>query len=156
MNFTTLCYIEKENKYLMLHRISKKKDGNKDKWIGVGGHFEKGESPEECLLREVKEETGLELTSYQFRGIVTFISDEWPDEYMCLYTADRYTGDIGNCDEGELVWVEKEKIMDLNIWEGDKIFLKLLMENQPFFSLKLVYEEGSLIQAVLDIRYIKK
>ena len=150
MNFTTLCYIEKENKYLMLHRTSKKKDGNKDKWIGVGGHFEKGESPEECLLREVKEETGLELTSYQFRGIVTFISDEWPDEYMCLYTADRYTGDIGNCDEGELVWVEKEKIMDLNIWEGDKIFLKLLTENQPFFSLKLEYKGDKLVNTVLN------
>ena len=150
MNFTTLCYIEKGNKYLMLHRISKKKDGNKDKWIGVGGHFEKGESPEECLLREVKEETGLELTSYQFRGIVTFISDEWPDEYMCLYTADRYTGDIVNCDEGELVWVEKEKIMDLNIWEGDKIFLKLLTENQPFFSLKLEYKGDKLINTVLN------
>ncbi len=150
MNFTTLCYIEKGNKYLMLHRTSKKKDGNKDKWIGVGGHFEKGESPEDCLLREVKEETGLELTSYQFRGIVTFISDEWPDEYMCLYTADRYTGDIGNCDEGELVWVEKEKIMDLNIWEGDKIFLKLLMENQPFFSLKLEYKGDKLINTVLN------
>ncbi len=150
MNFTTLCYIEKENKYLMLHRTSKKKDGNKDKWIGVGGHFEKGESPEECLLREVKEETGLELTSYQFRGIVTFISDEWPDEYMCLYTADRYTGDIGNCDEGELVWVEKGKIMDLNIWEGDKIFLKLLMENQPFFSLKLEYKGDKLVNTVLN------
>ena len=150
MNFTTLCYIEKENKYLMLHRTSKKKDGNKDKWIGVGGHFEKGESPEDCLLREVKEETGLELTSYQFRGIVTFRSDEWPDEYMCLYTADRYTGDIGNCDEGELVWVEKEKIMDLNIWEGDKIFLKLLMENQPFFSLKLEYKGDKLVNTVLN------
>ena len=150
MNFTTLCYIEKENKYLMLHRTSKKKDGNKDKWIGVGGHFEKGESPEECLLREVKEETGLELTSYQFRGIVTFISDEWPDEYMCLYTADRYTGDIGNCDEGELVWVEKGKIMDLNIWEGDKIFLKLLTENQPFFSLKLEYKGDKLVTTVLN------
>ena len=150
MNFTTLCYIEKENKYLMLHRTSKKKDGNKDKWIGVGGHFEKGESPEECLLREVKEETGLELTSYQFRGIVTFISDEWPDEYMCLYTADRYTGDIGNCDEGELVWVEKGKIMDLNIWEGDKIFLKLLTENQPFFSLKLEYKGDKLVKTVLN------
>ena len=150
MNFTTLCYIEKENKYLMLHRTSKKKDGNKDKWIGVGGHFEKGESPEECLLREVKEETGLELTSYQFRGIVTFISDEWPDEYMCLYTADRYTGDIGNCDQGELVWVEKGKIMDLNIWEGDKIFLKLLMENQPFFSLKLEYKGDKLVNTVLN------
>ena len=150
MNFTTLCYIEKENKYLMLHRTSKKKDGNKDKWIGVGGHFEKGESPEECLLREVKEETGLELTSYQFRGIVTFISDEWPDEYMCLYTADRYTGDIGNCDEGELVWVEKGKIMDLNIWEGDKIFLKLLTENQPFFSLKSEYKGDKLVNTVLN------
>ena len=150
MNFTTLCYIEKENKYLMLHRTSKKKDGNKDKWIGVGGHFEKGESPEECLLREVKEETGLELTSYQFRGIVTFISDEWPDEYMCLYTADRYTGDIGNCDEGELVWVEKGIIMDLNIWEGDKIFLKLLTENQPFFSLKLEYKGDKLVNTVLN------
>ena len=150
MNFTTLCYIEKENKYLMLHRTSKEKDGNKDKWIGVGGHFEKGESPEECLLREVKEETGLELTSYQFRGIVTFISDEWPDEYMCLYTADKYTGDIGNCDEGELVWVEKEKIMDLNIWEGDKIFLKLLTENQPFFSLKLEYKGDKLVNTFLN------
>ena len=150
MNFTTLCYIEKENKYLMLHRTSKKKDGNKDKWIGVGGHFEKGESPEDCLLREVKEETGLELTSYQFRGIVTFISDVWPDEYMFLYTADRYMGDIGNCDEGELVWVEKEKIMDLNIWEGDKIFLKLLMENQSFFSLKLEYKGDKLINTVLN------
>ena len=149
MNITTLCYIEKENKYLMLHRTSKKKDGNKDKWIGVGGHFEEGESPEECLLREVKEETGLELTSYQFRGIVTFISDEWPDEYMCLYTADKYTGDIGNCDEGELVWVEKGKIMNLNIWEGDKIFLKLLIENQPFFSLKLEYKGDKLINTIL-------
>ena len=149
MNFTTLCYIEKENKYLMLHRTSKKTDGNKDTWIGVGGHFEKGESPEDCLLREVKEETGLELTSYQFRGIVTFISDEWPDEYMCLYTADKYTGDIGNCDEGELVWVEKGKIMDLNIWEGDKIFLKLLIENQPFFSLKLEYKGDKLINTIL-------
>ena len=149
MNFTTLCYIEKENKYLMLHRTSKKKDGNKDKWMGVGGHFEEGESPEECLLREVKEETGLELTSYQFRGIVTFISDEWPDEYMCLYTADKYTGDIGNCDEGELVWVEKGKIMNLNIWEGDKIFLKLLIENQPFFSLKLEYKGDKLINTIL-------
>ena len=150
MLLTTLCYMEKGNQYLMLHRVKKEHDINKDKWIGVGGHFEKGESPEECLLREVKEETGLELTSYQFRGIVTFISDEWPDEYMCLYTADKYTGDIGNCDEGELVWVEKEKIMDLNIWEGDKIFLKLLTENQPFFSLKLEYKGDKLVNTFLN------
>ena len=140
MNFTTLCYIEKENKYLMLHRTSKKKDGNKDKWIGVGGHFEKGESPEDCLLREVKEETGLELTSYQFRGIVTFRSDEWPDEYMCLYTADRYTGNIGNCDEGELVWVEKEKrivisiaFCDFALWNSDHRNLGLVFPKFLFF-----------------------
>ena len=150
VKLSTLCYIEQDGKYLMLHRTVKENDINKDKWIGVGGHFEKGESPEECLLREVKEETGLGLTSYQFRGIVTFISDEWPDEYMCLYTADRYTGNIGNCDEGELVWVEKEKIMDLNIWEGDKIFLKLLTENQPFFSLKLEYKGDKLVNTVLN------
>ena len=150
MNFTTLCYIEKENQYLMLHRVSKKKDGNKDKWIGVGGHFEEGESPEDCLLREVREETGLELVNYQFRGIVTFISDKWEDEYMCLYTADKYIGEIGACDEGELVWVEKDKIKDKNIWEGDKIFLRLLAENEPFFSLKLEYQGENLINAILN------
>ena len=150
MNFTTLCYIEKENKYLMLHRVSKKKDGNKDKWIGVGGHFEEGESPEDCLLREVREETGLELVNYQFHGLVTFISDKWEDEYMCLYTADKYLGEIGKCDEGELVWVEKDKIKDLNIWEGDKIFLKLLAEAEPFFSLKLQYQGEKLVKSVLN------
>ena len=139
MNFTTLCYIEKENQYLMLHRVSKKKDGNKDKWIGV-----------DCLLREVREETGLELVNYQFRGIVTFISDKWEDEYMCLYTADKYIGEIGVCDEGELVWVEKDKIKDLNIWEGDKIFLRLLAENELFFSLKLEYQGENLINAILN------
>ena len=150
MNFTTLCYIEKENQYLMLHRVSKKKDGNKDKWIGVGGHFEERESQEDCLLREVREETGLELVNYQFRGIVTFISDKWEDEYMCLYTADKYIGEIGVCDEGELVWVEKDKIKDLNIWEGDKIFLRLLAENELFFSLKLEYQGENLINAILN------
>ena len=120
---TTLCYIEKEDQYLMMHRIKKKDDGNHDKWIGIGGHFEFGESPEECLLREVQEETGLTLISWRFRGLVTFVSGDW-EEYMCLYTADGYTGEMTECNEGELVWVEKSRISQLNIWEGDKIFFR--------------------------------
>lgn len=148
---TTLCYIEKDNKYLMLHRIKKENDLNKDKWIGVGGHFELGESPEECLLREVREETGLTLTSWKFRGIVTFLSNEWEEaEYMCLYTADGFDGKIIPCNEGTLEWVEKEKVTELPIWEGDKIFLRLLKENREFFSLKLRYEGAKLVEAVLD------
>lgn len=150
MKLSTLCYIEKENQYLMLHRIIKKNDVNKDKWIGVGGHFEKDESPEECLLREVKEETGLDLTSYRFRGLVTFIAEGWETEYMCLYTADEFTGEMIPCDEGVLEWVDKDKILELNLWEGDKIFLKLLKEESPFFSLKLKYEGNNLVQAYLD------
>ena len=147
---TTLCYIEKDNQYLMLHRISKKNDVNKDKWIGVGGHFEDRESPEDCLLREVKEETGLTLTSYRFRGIVTFICDDYPVEFMCLYTADGYEGRLKDCDEGRLEWVDKDKLMELELWEGDKIFFRLLDEEAPFFSLKLVYDNGVLMEAVLD------
>lgn len=147
---TTLCYLERDNQYLMLHRISKKNDVNKDKWIGVGGHFEGKESPEECLLREVKEETGMTLTSYRFRGIVTFICDDYPVEFMCLYTADGFEGELKECDEGRLEWVDKEKIMELNLWEGDKIFFRLLKEEAPFFSLKLAYEKGVLLEAVLD------
>lgn len=150
---TTLCYIEKEDSYLMLHRISKKNDVNKEKWIGVGGHFEKDESPEDCLLREVKEETGLALTSYHFRGIVTFIlKDKGSEltEYMCLYTADDYEGTLCDCNEGALKWVDKNEIFNLNLWEGDRIFLRLLQENHPFFSLKLVYEGNCLKEAVLD------
>lgn len=150
MKLSTLCYIEKDNQYLMLHRIVKKNDVNKDKWIGVGGHFEQGESPEECLLREVKEETGLDLLSYRFRGIVTFIANGWETEYMCLYTADRYEGEMISCNEGVLEWVDKDKLHDLNLWEGDKIFLKLLNEDVPFFSLKLQYEGNELVQAYLD------
>lgn len=150
MSLTTLCYIEKDNQYLMLHRVSKEKDINKDKWIGIGGHFEKDESPEECLLREAKEETGFTLTSFQFRGLVTFLSDRWETEYMCLYTADGFEGEMIECDEGKLEWVEKEKIFDLNLWEGDKIFFRLLLENAPFFSLKLKYQGDVLTQAVLD------
>lgn len=153
---TTLCYIEKDNRYLMLHRVSKKNDINKDKWIGVGGHFEGEESPDECLLREVKEETGLLLTSYQFRGIVTFCSEGYPTEYMCLYTADGFTGDLRECDEGKLEWVEKDKIETLNLWDGDVLFLDLLRREVPFFSLKLCYrKDGFWYRAVLDGRELE-
>ncbi|MBQ8951905.1 MAG: 8-oxo-dGTP diphosphatase [Eubacterium sp.] len=143
---TTLCYIERDGSYLMMHRTKKEKDINKDKWIGIGGHFEYGESPDECLLREVDEETGLTLISYTARGVITFIYGENVVEYMHLYTADGFTGEIHDCDEGELVWVKKEKVMELPIWEGDKIFFRLLNERRDFFSLKLVYDaEGTLI-----------
>lgn len=148
---STLCYIEHNGRYLMLHRTVKKNDVNKDKWIGVGGHFEEDESPEECLLREVKEETGYTLTSYQYRGIVTFISGDGVTEYMSLFTADGFEGEAIACDEGELRWVEKDKVYDLNIWEGDKIFFRLLEERQDFFSLKLVYDgHDRLVCAALD------
>lgn len=150
-NLTTLCYIEKDDCYLMLHRISKKNDVNKDKWIGVGGHFLVNESPEECLLREVKEETGLTLTRFRFRGIVTFICDNLPEaEYMHLFTADGFEGELIDCDEGTLEWVPKSEIYHLNLWEGDRIFHKLLDEDAPFFSLKLAYEGNQLVEAVLD------
>lgn len=139
-SLSTLCYIEKDGKYLMLHRTVKKNDVNKDKWIGVGGHFEQDESPDECVLREAKEETGYTLTSYKFRGLVTFISGNGITEYMSLFTADQFEGEEIACDEGELEWVEKEKVYDLNLWEGDKIFLRLLVETDEFFSLKLVYD----------------
>lgn len=135
----------------MLHRITKQNDINKDKWIGVGGHFEQGESPDECLLREVKEETGLTLTAYHFRGIVTFVSNKMQTaEYMCVYTADGFEGDMTSCNEGVLEWVNKKKLLELNLWEGDKIFLRLLEQKQPFFSLKLEYNDNQLIKACLD------
>ena len=148
---STLCYIEKDDKYLMLHRTVKENDVNKDKWIGVGGHFEYGESPEECLLREVKEETGYTLTSWAYRGIVTFVYGEDVVEYMSLYTADGFEGEPIDCDEGELEWVEKSKIETLKLWEGDKIFFDLLERDCGFFSLNLVYNiEDILKSAVLD------
>lgn len=150
MQPTTLCYIEKDDSYLLLHRIAKKNDVNKDKWIGVGGKFEDKESPEECLLREVKEETGLCLTSYRLRGIVTFVSDRWVTEYMFLYTADGFEGELIDCEEGTLEWVRKKDMVNLNLWEGDLIFLKLLEEDAPFFSLKLSYEGDTLVYAALD------
>ena len=152
---TTLCYIEKNDSYLMLHRVSKKNDVNKDKWIGVGGHFENRESPEECLLREVYEETGLRLTSYRYRGIVTFVFEDEPAEYMSLYTADGFEGDMITCDEGTLEWVKKSELERLNLWEGDKIFFKLLKEEHPFFSLKLKYRGDVLTEAVLDGKRMK-
>ena len=162
MKLTTLCYIEKDDEYLMIHRIKKKHDVNKDKWIGVGGHFEKDETPEECLLREVKEETGLTLTSWRFRGLVTFLSDAWETEYMCLYTADGFEGSVTNqdgsmkeCNEGVLAWVKKADVGKLNLWEGDRIFLRLLDEDEPFFSLKLVYQGDDLVEAVLNGKRLK-
>ena len=134
----------------MLHRVKKKNDENHDKWIGIGGKFEDKESPEECMLREAYEETGLKIENYKYRGIVTFVSDICQTQYMHLFTADGFTGNISECDEGELCWVEKDKICDLPIWQGDKIFLKLISSERPFFSLKLVYESDLLKTAVLD------
>ena len=150
MKNTTLCYIQREGQYLMLHRVKKKNDVNQDKWVGIGGKFEDKESPEDCLLREVQEETGLTLTSYAYRGLVTFVSDQWETEYMHLFIADAFEGEIGPCDEGNLEWVDKDKVKDLPIWVGDKIFLDLLTQEVPFFSLKLAYEGESLVEAVLN------
>lgn len=148
---STLCYIEKDGMYLMLHRTVKENDVNKDKWIGVGGHFEADESPEECLLREVKEETGYTLTSYRYRGIVTFVSGGGVTEYMSLFTADGFEGEQIPCDEGDLEWVKIDEVQKLDIWEGDKIFFRLLEESDEFFSLKLVYDGGDrLVSAALD------
>lgn len=147
---TTLCYIEREDSYLMLHRVKKKNDLNENKWVGIGGHAEEGESPEDCLLREAMEETGLLLTSYRFRGLVTFVSDKWGTEYMCLYTADGFEGELTDCDEGCLEWVPKSEIPNLNLWTGDLIFSRLLEENAPFFSLKLRYEGDRLAEWQLN------
>ena len=149
---TTLCYLEQDGRYLMLHRVKKEHDENKDKWIGIGGKFEPGESPEDCALREVREETGLTLTDWDYRGIVTFVSDEWGTEYMHLFWSDRFTGTIRDCDEGVLEWLDKKELLTKNIWEGDRIFLRLLDERVPFFSLKLVYAGDELRRAVLNGR----
>ena len=151
MKMTTLCYLEQDGKYLMLYRNKKKNDINEGKWIGVGGHVEGTESPGECLEREVKEETGLTLTSYAFRGIVTFVPGPDQVEYMCVYTADGFEGTLRECSEGELKWIPKEEIENLNLWEGDRLFLPLLMkEDTPCFSMKVVYEGDRLVYAGLD------
>lgn len=150
MLYSTLCYIEKDGKYLMLHRVKKENDANHDKWIGIGGKFEDGESPEECVLREAFEETGLTLTDYRYRGIVTFVSDKWQTEYMHLFTATGFSGEIKDCDEGVLEWIEKERLAALPQWAGDKIFLRLLNTDEPFFSLKLRYCGEELVFAALN------
>lgn len=149
MRNTTLCYLEKDGKYLMLLRNKKEIDENKGKWIGVGGHFEEGESPQECVCREVFEETGLTLKEYKFRGIVTFVSDEWGTEYMHLFTATSFDGILRECDEGELRWIDKSEILNLNLWEGDREFLKLLAADSDFFSMKLTYKGDKLIDVSL-------
>ncbi|MBQ7491502.1 MAG: 8-oxo-dGTP diphosphatase [Clostridia bacterium] len=155
MKQTTLCYIEKDGCYLMLHRVKKEHDENRDKWIGIGGKFQEGESPEDCLLRETKEETGLTLTDYRYRGLVTFVSDEWGTEQMHLFTAGGFSGDLRECDEGVLEWVPRETLLSLPMWEGDRIFLDLLERNEPFFSLKLVYRGETLERAVLNGKPVK-
>ena len=152
---TTLCYIERGDEYLMLHRVKKENDINRDKWIGLGGKFKEDESPEECLLREVYEESGLRLTSWRYRGIVTFVNTKCSSEYMHLFTADGFEGTVGPCDEGELEWIQKSELMKLTLWEGDRIFLRLLDSNEPFFSLKLSYDGDELIGAKLNGRHIQ-
>ena len=155
MRNTSLCYIEKDDSYLMLHRIKKENDLNRDKYIGVGGKFEEGESPEECAKREIFEETGLITENLFYRGIVTFVSNVWENEYMHLFTCTKFKGEIKECDEGVLEWIKKEKMYSLPLWEGDHIFLKLLDTDIPFFSLKLVYEKEKLISAHLNGEKIK-
>ena len=151
MKNTTLCYLEQDGCLLMLHRVKKVNDENQDKWIGVGGKLEDRESPEDCLLREVKEETGLTLERWRYRGLVTFVSDKWETEYMHLYTADKFSGTMKECDEGNLEWVPREQVEHLPIWEGDKIFLRMIADPEtPFFSLKLVYRGDTLVDAALD------
>lgn len=150
MKQTTLCYLERDGQYLMLHRVKKQHDENHDKWIGVGGKFEDKESPEDCVRREVLEETGLTLTKFRYCGLVTFVSDIYPTEYMHLFHATGFTGTPKECDEGELAWIKKSELLRLRLWEGDKIFLRLLDTDEPFFSLKLKYEGDTLVLAQLN------
>ena len=150
MRNTSLVHLERDGKYLMLHRVKRERDENRDKWVGIGGKFEPGESPEDCAVREVYEETGLTMLSWSYRGIVTFVSDEWGTEYMHLFHSTDFTGSVKDCDEGVLEWVDKKALLSLPIWEGDKIFLRLLEEERPFFSLKLRYQGEKLVGAVLD------
>ena len=152
---TTICYLTVDGKTLLIHRVKKKNDMNHDKWIGIGGKFEFGESPEECNLREFKEETGLTLASWKYRGIVTFVMGD-VCEYMHLFSADGYEGALSDCDEGTLEWVEADKVPELPTWEGDRVFLQLLRERESFFSLKLVYENEHLVRVLLDGRQMSE
>lgn len=147
---STLCYVTRGDQVLMLHRVKKQNDLNKDKWIGIGGKFEGEETPDECLLREAREETGLELTSWQLRGVVTFLSDEWEGEYMYLFTADGFSGELKECDEGDLQWVSRDFVDKLPKWEGDQLFLDLLWADAPFFLMKLRYQGDALVEAALN------
>ncbi|MBE6992995.1 MAG: 8-oxo-dGTP diphosphatase [Ruminococcaceae bacterium] len=153
---TSLCYIEKDGQYLMLHRVKKENDINKDKWIGIGGKFEERESPEDCIRREALEETGIILRNLNYRGIITFVTDKWETEYMHLFTSDDFTGELKTCDEGNLEWIDKSKLLSLDIWEGDRIFLRLLDTDEPFFSLRLEYagEDDVLVSAKLNEKEI--
>lgn len=156
MHNSTLCYITRGDEVLMLHRVKKKNDINKDKWIGIGGKFEADETPDECLLREALEETGLTLTSWQCRGVVTFLTENPNDgEYMYLFTADGFEGDLKECDEGDLQWISRRFLDQLPKWEGDQIFLDLLWQNAPFFLLKLRYQGNTLVEAVLNGKKIR-
>ena len=146
MILSTLCYIEKDNKYLMLHKTKKKNDINKDKWLGIGGKFEEGESPEECIVREVMEETGLKLNSYQLRTIVTYVSTNWETEYMYVFTSNDFTGELIECNEGDLQWIDKKEVTKLNTWEGDKIFVEKLQNDSSFFTVKFEYDGDKLVK----------
>jgi len=149
MILSTLCYIEKDSQYLMLHRTKKKNDINKDKWIGIGGKFEENESPEECIIREVKEETGLHLKSYQLRCIVTYVSTNWETEYMYVFTSDDFEGNIIECNEGDLQWVNKDEVTKLNTWVGDKIFIEKMQKDNNFFTVKFEYDGDKLLRYAL-------
>ena len=150
MKNSTLCYIERDGKYLMLHRVKKTNDCNRDKWIGIGGGMEEGESPFDCIIREAREETGLVLNHLSYRGLVTFVSNVYETEQMHVFTCTDFSGELTECDEGVLEWVEISKVFNLPIWEGDKIFLNLISKSCPFFKLKLIYEYDTLTEAVLD------
>lgn len=150
MILSTVCYIEKDGKYLMLHRTKKENDINKDKWIGIGGKFETNESPEECVIREVLEETGLNLNSCKLKCIVTYVSTNWETEYMYVFTSNDFSGDLIECNEGDLQWIEKDKVINLNTWEGDKIFLNKIQKDNTFFTVKFNYDGDKLIKYSLE------